>query len=90
MAKYTGPKAKICRKFGENIYGNAKYDKILSKRKYPAGQHGRNLRRKLSDYGLHLKEKQKMRHTYCLMEKQFSNYFKKAAKAPGVTGDNLL
>ncbi len=90
MAKYTGPKARLCRKFGENIYGNAKYDKILSRRKYPPGQHGRTLRRKPTDYNLHLREKQKLRNTYCLLEKQFSNYFKKAAKASGVTGDNLL
>lgn len=90
MARYTGPKAKLCRKFGENIFGSAKYDKILAKRKYPSGQHGRLMRRKLSDYGVHLREKQKLRLTYCLMEKQFKNYFVKAAKATGVTGDNLM
>ena len=50
MARYTGPKARLCRKFGENIFGNAKYDKILAKRKFPPGQHGKNMRRKLSDY----------------------------------------
>jgi small subunit ribosomal protein S4 len=90
MARYTGPKARLCRKFGENIFGNAKYDKILAKRKFPPGQHGKNMRRKLSDYGVHLREKQKLRSTYCLMEKQFRNYFVKAAKASGVTGDNLM
>ncbi len=90
MARYTGPKAKLCRRFGENIFGTAKYDKILGKRKYPSGQHGRNMRRKMSDYGIHLKEKQKMRSTYCLLEKQFRNYFFKADKMAGVTGDNLL
>lgn len=90
MARYTGPKAKLCRKFGENIFGTAKYDKILGKRKFPAGQHGKNMRRKLSDYGIHLREKQKLRNTYCLLEKQFKNYFVKAAKMPGVTGDILL
>lgn len=90
MARYTGPKAKLCRKFGENIFGTAKYDRILNKRKFPPGQHGKNMRRKLSDYGVHLREKQKMRNTYCLLEKQFSNYFFKAAKMTGVTGDNLL
>jgi len=90
MARYTGPKAKLCRKFGENIFGTAKYDKILEKRKYPAGQHGKTLRRKLSDYGVHLKEKQKLRLTYCLLEKQFRNYFYKAAKMQGVTGENLM
>jgi small subunit ribosomal protein S4 len=90
MTRYTGPKAKLCRKFGENIFGTAKYDKILGKRKFPSGQHGKNMRRKLSDYGVHLREKQKLRTTYCLMEKQFKNYFVKAAKAAGVTGDNLM
>ncbi len=90
MARYTGPKAKVCRKFGENIFGTAKYDRILAKRNYPSGQHGKNPRRKFSDYGLHLKEKQKLRLTYCLMEKQFRNYFFKAAQMQGVTGDNLM
>lgn len=90
MARYTGPKAKICRKYGENLFGANKYDRILSKRKYPSGQHGHMMRRKTSDYGIHLKEKQKLRLTYCLMEKQFKNYFVKAAKATGVTGDNLV
>lgn len=90
MARYTGPKAKLCRRFGENIFGTNKYDRILAKRKYPSGQHGRMMRRKMSDYGIHLREKQKLRLTYCLMEKQFKNYFTKAAKASGVTGDNLM
>jgi small subunit ribosomal protein S4 len=90
MARYTGPKAKVCRRFGENIFGTNKYDRILAKRKYPSGQHGKMMRRKMSDYGIHLREKQKLRLTYCLMEKQFKNYFSKAAKASGVTGDNLM
>lgn len=90
MARYTGPRAKLCRKFGENIFGSAKYDRILNKRKFPPGQHGKNIRRKASDYSIHLKEKQKLRNIYCLLEKQFSNYFYKAAKMSGVTGDNLL
>ena len=90
MARYTGPRAKLCRKFGENIFGTAKYDKILNKRKFPPGQHGRTMRRKPSDYSIHLREKQKMRNIYCLLEKQFSNYFVKASKMGGVTGDNLL
>ncbi|HQH50616.1 MAG TPA: 30S ribosomal protein S4 [Candidatus Cloacimonadota bacterium] len=90
MARYTGPRAKLCRKFGENIFGTAKYDRILNKRKFPPGQHGRTLRRKPSDYSIHLREKQKMRNIYCLLEKQFSNYFVKASKMGGVTGDNLL
>lgn len=90
MARYTGPKAKLCRRFGENIFGTAKYDRILGKRNFPAGQHGKSFRRKISDYGLHLKEKQKLRLTYCLLEKQFHNYFVKAEKMQGVTGDNLM
>ena len=90
MERYTGPRAKLCRKFGENIFGTAKYDKILNKRKFPPGQHGRTMRRKPSDYSIHLREKQKMRNIYCLLEKQFSNYFVKASKMGGVTGDNLL
>lgn len=90
MARYTGPKAKLCRKFGENIFGPAKFDRILNKRKFPPGQHGANMRRKLSDYGVHLREKQKLRLTYGLLEKQFRSYFYKAAKMTGVTGDILL
>jgi small subunit ribosomal protein S4 len=90
MARYTGPKAKLCRRFGENLFGTAKYDRILGKRNYPAGQHGKSFRRKVSDYGLHLREKQKLRLIYCLLEKQFHNYFVKAAKMTGVTGDNLM
>lgn len=90
MARYTGPKAKLCRKFGENIFGTEKYNRILAKRNFPAGQHGKSFRRKVSDYGMHLKEKQKLRLTYCLLEKQFHNYFVKAAKMAGVTGDNLM
>ncbi len=90
MARFTGPKAKLCRKFGENIFGTAKYDRILNKRKFPPGQHGKTQRRKLSDYAVHLREKQKLRLTYCLLEKQFRNYFFKAAKMTGVTGDILM
>jgi small subunit ribosomal protein S4 len=92
MARYTGPKAKLCRRFNENLFGTAKYDKIIGKKPYPAGQHGKDKaqRRKISDYGLHLKEKQKLRFTYGLLEKQFRNLFFKAEKMQGVTGDNLL
>ncbi len=90
MARYTGPKAKLCRRFGENIFGTPKYDKILEKRKYPAGDHGNSFRKKVSDYGIHLKEKQKLRFTYGVLEKQFRNYFKKADKMKGITGENLL
>ncbi len=89
MARYTGPKAKIARKFGENIFGNTKYDKILSKKPYSPGQHGLS-RKKLSDYAIQLKEKQKLKYMYGLLEKQFRLYFKKAERMKGVTGENLL
>lgn len=90
MARYTGPKAKLCRRFGENIFGAPKYDRILEKRRYPSGQHGRSFHKKPSDYGIHLREKQKLRLTYGLLEKQFRNYFFKSERMKGVTGDNLL
>lgn len=92
MAKFTGPKGKIVRRFSENIYGNPKFDRLLEKRNYPPGQHGNGgkFRRRVSDYGIHLQEKQKLRYTYLLMEKQFHNYFAKADKMKGMTGVNLL
>jgi len=92
MAKFTGPKGKIVRRFGENIYGNPKFDRLLEKRNYPPGQHGNGgkFRRRVSDYGVHLKEKQKLRYTYLILERQFRNYFAKADKMTGMTGVNLL
>ncbi len=91
MAKFTGPKGKIVRRFGVNIYGNPKYDRLLERRSHGPGQHGPNkIRRKVSDYGQQLVEKQKLRHTYCLLEKQFRRAFRKAQQMRGVTGDNLL
>lgn len=92
MAKFTGPKGKIVRRFSENIYGNPKFDRLLEKRNYPPGQHGSGgrFRRRVSDYGIHLKEKQKLRYTYLILERQFRNYFSKADKMKGVTGVNLL
>ena len=88
MARYTGPKSKIARKFGEPIYGP---DKALEKRNYPSGQHGlARRRRKISEYGVQLKEKQKAKYTYGLLEKQFRNLFEKASRAEGVTGEVLL
>lgn len=88
MARYTGPKSKIARKFGEPIYGP---DKHLEKKNYPPGHHGANKRRqKTSEYGLQLKEKMKARYTYGLLERQFSNLFKKASRSKGVTGEVLL
>ncbi len=88
MARYTGPKSKIARKFGEPIFGP---DRVLERKNYPPGQHGNGFRRKkVSEYGLQLKEKQKAKYTYGVLEKQFSNLFKKAARAKGITGEVLL
>ena len=87
MARYTGPKTKIARKFGEPIYGP---DKVLAKKNYPPGQHGLNRRRKTSEYGLQLKEKQKAKYTYGVLERQFRNLFEKAARKKGITGEVLL
>ncbi|MBR5003064.1 MAG: 30S ribosomal protein S4 [Bacteroidaceae bacterium] len=87
MARYTGPKSKIARKFGEAIYGP---DKVLSKKNYPPGQHGVNKRRKTSEYGIQLREKQKAKYTYGVLEKQFRNLFEKASRKKGITGEVLL
>ena len=88
MARYTGPKTKIARKFGEAIYGD---DKAFEKRNYPPGQHGANKRRgKKSEYAVQLMEKQKAKYTYGVLERQFRNMFKKATAAPGITGEVLL
>ncbi len=87
MARYTGPKSKIARKLGVAIYGP---DKVLTKKNYPPGQHGNNRRRKLSEYAIQLKEKQKAKYTYGVLEKQFHNLFKKAQASRGVTGEVLL
>jgi small subunit ribosomal protein S4 len=88
MARYIGPKTRIARKFDDPIFGP---DKWFEKRKFPPGQHGINKRRgKLSVYGVQLKEKQKAKFTYGLLEKQFYNLYKKASRAKGVTGELLL
>jgi small subunit ribosomal protein S4 len=87
MARYTGPKSKIARKFGEAIYGA---DKVLTKKNYPPGQHGLNRRKKASEYGVQLREKQKAKYTYGVLEKQFRNLFDKALRSKGVTGEVLL
>ena len=87
MARYTGPKTKIARKFGEAIYGA---DKVLSKKNYPPGQHGTNRRKKTSEYGIQLREKQKAKYTYGVLERQFRNLFAKASRSRGVTGEVLL
>jgi small subunit ribosomal protein S4 len=88
MARYTGPKTKIARKFGEAIFGE---DKSFEKRNYPPGQHGNNRRRgKKSEYAIQLMEKQKAKYTYGILEKQFRNMFKKATASRGITGEVLL
>ena len=87
MARYIGPKSKIARRFGEPIFGA---DKVLSKRNFPPGQHGNNRRKKMSEYGVMLAEKQKAKYTYGVLERQFRNLFEKAAKASGITGEVLL
>ena len=88
MARYTGPKTKIARKFGEAIFGE---DKSFEKRNYPPGQHGLAKKRgKKSEYAIQLMEKQKAKYTYGILEKQFRNLFKKASAAAGVTGAILL
>ncbi len=88
MARYTGPKSKIARKFGEPIFGT---DKYLDRKNFPPGQHGlEKKRKKSSEYGVQLKEKQKAKYTYGLLERQFSNLFKKATRLKGVTGEVLI
>lgn len=88
MARYTGPKSKIARKFGEAIFGD---DKAFEKKNYPPGQHGNSRRRgKKSEYSVQLMEKQKAKYTYGILEKQFRNIFAKANRSKGVTGEVLL
>ena len=88
MARYRGPKTKIARKFADPIFGT---DKSFEKKNYPPGQHGMNKRRrKSSEYGVQLKEKQKAKYTYGVLEKQFRNLFEKASRSKGVTGEVLL
>lgn len=87
MARYTGPKSRIDRRFGEAILGS---EKVLSKRNFAPGQHGNNRRRKMSEYAVMLAEKQKTKYAYGVLERQFRNLFEKAAKADGITGEVLL
>lgn len=88
MARYTGPRTKIARKFGDPIFGT---DKSFERKNYPPGQHGNTKRRKkTSEYGIQLKEKQKAKYTYGILEKQFRNLFEKASSNKGVTGEVLL
>lgn len=87
MARYTGPKTKIARKFNEPIFGPSK---ALQKKAYPPGQHGRGRRKKQSEYSIQLAEKQKAKYTYGVLERQFSNVFQKASRKSGITGEVLL
>ena len=90
MAKTKTAKGKLVRKFGENIFGNPKYDKLLNRKPYQPGQHGQARRRKLSNYGIQLAEKQKIKFMYGLLEKQFRNLFAKADNMVGETGTNMM
>lgn len=90
MAKSTIAKGKLVRKFGENIFGNPKYDRLLNRKPYNPGQHGQTRRAKLSNYGIQLREKQKIKFMYGLLEKQFRLTFQKAEKLKGETGTNML
>ena len=91
MSRFCGPKGKIVRRFGSNIFGSPKMDKVLSKRPNPPGFHGgKRHRKKMSDYGLQLLEKQKLKYNYGIGERQFRVIFNRAQKQKGITGDNLL
>ena len=90
MGRYTGPRAKIARRFGERVFANNKTSKVLEKRPGRPGQHGAKRVRKLSEYGEQLKEKQKARFIYGMMEKQFRLFFERARAMKGITGENLL
>ncbi|MGO9015908.1 MAG: 30S ribosomal protein S4 [Dissulfurispiraceae bacterium] len=93
MARYTGPLCRLCRREGEKLFlkGTRCYTEKcgVERRKYPPGQHGQS-RGKLSDYGMQLREKQKVRRVYWIMEDQFRNYFEKASRLKGITGEVLL
>jgi len=87
MARYRGPKAKIARKFGEPIEGHSK---VLQKKNYPPGMHGRGRRKKQSEFAIQLMEKQKAKYIYGVLERQFARMFNIASRKKGVTGENLL
>lgn len=88
MARYRGPRARICRRLEFPVFESEKFSSI--RKNYPPGQHGQSRRRKLSNYGVQLREKQRIKYLYGILEKQFRNYFKKANNKMGATGDNLL
>ena len=88
MARYTGPRARICRRLEYPVFESSKFSSL--RKNYAPGQHGQSRRRKLSNYGIQLREKQRIKYLYGVLEKQFRNYFKKASSKEGATGDNLL
>ena len=88
MARYTGPRARVCRRLEFPVFESPKFSN--PRKNYPPGQHGDSRRRKLSNYGIQLREKQRMKYMYGLLEKQFRNYFKKSQSRTGPTGQNLL
>ena len=91
MARYTGPKVKISRRLGTNIFENDKGRKALERRPFPPGAHGRDRRRNSgSEYLAQLQEKQKAKYIYGVLERQFSNLYKEASRREGVTGENLM
>jgi len=90
MTRTIGSRAKIARKYNENIFGQKKLDKILAKKPYAPGQHGQKFTRRASDFGIQLKEKQKLRAIYDLSERQFRRYYESARKVPAATGEKLL
>src|SRR4051794_38664963 len=90
MARYTGPKVKISRRLGVNVFENEKGRRALERRPYPPGKHGRSRRRQPSEYLLQLQEKQKAKYIYSLLERQFANLYEEANRQKGVTGENLL
>ncbi|MCB5230495.1 MAG: 30S ribosomal protein S4 [Candidatus Cloacimonas sp.] len=94
MAKYTGPSCRLCRREGTKLFlkgVRCNTEKCsFERRKFAPGDHGRGFRRKVSDYGVHLREKQKARRIYGILEKQFRKYFKMSEKKAGITGENLL
>jgi small subunit ribosomal protein S4 len=90
MARYTGPKVKISRRLGVNVFENEKGRRALERRPYPPGEHGRSRRRQASEYSAQLQEKQKAKYIYGVLERQFSNLYKEASRREGVTGENLM
>jgi small subunit ribosomal protein S4 len=90
MARYIGPKARVSRRLGVNLFGTPRETRALDRRPYPPGEHGRSRRRNPSEYLVQLQEKQKARYTYGVLERQFRRYYREATRSKGVTGETLL